>query len=182
MKIGYTRISTSPQNNDMQRDALLAAGCEKIFSDVMSGATAHRPQLEKMFEQLRKDDIVIVYELSRFGRSLKDLIHLVDRIHEIGAEFKCIKQPEMDTTTLHGKMIFYINAVYAEMERELIRSRTVDGLNAARARGRTGGRPKANDESIKTAIKLYQSKLHTIPEITKLTGISKSTLYNYLKK
>ena len=176
MKIGYTRISTSPQNNDMQRDALLAAGCEKIFSDVMSGATSHRPQLEKMFEQLREGDIIIVYELSRFGRSLKDLINLVDRLHQAGAEFKCIKQPEMDTTTLHGKMIFYINAIYAEMERELIRARTVDGLNAARARGRTGGRPKADEKAIASAIKMYHSKLHSVSEITTLTGVSKSTL------
>lgn len=180
MKIGYDRKSTSHQKDDIQVDALQKAGCEKIFPDVISGATAKRPQLEKMFEQLRPGDIVIVYDLFRFGRSVKDLIDLIDRVHNCGAEFKCIKQPLIDTTTIQGKMLFYLNAIYAEMERYFIRYRTKDGLESARARGHYGGRPKADEKAVKKALKLYHANVYSISEISKLTGIGKSTLYKYL--
>lgn len=180
MNIGYIRTSTPPQHNDMQIDALYKAGCEKVFTDVITGAKAKRPQLEKMYEQLRPGDVVIVYDLSRFGRSLKDLISLVDRVYDCGAELKCIKQPQIDTTTLQGKMLFYLNGIYAEMERDFIRARTVDGLAAARARGRFGGRPKVDEQTITKALELYHSQVYSISEISKLTHIGKSTLYKYL--
>lgn len=181
MNIGYARVSGSHQNLDMQLDALTSADCIQIFQEKMSGKRKDRPELEKMLEMLRPGDRVIVYKLDRIGRSLKHLIDLVDHFHEIGVEFVSL-QENIDTSTPTGRLFFHMMAALAEFEREMIVERTQTGLAAARARGKNGGRPKVDEKQIQKALKLYDSKTHSVSEITKLTGISHQTLYRYLKK
>ena len=141
MLIGYARVSTNDQNLDLQRDALEAAGCERLFTDTASGAKAERPGLKEALKECRKGDILVVWKLDRLGRSLP---HLVETVRDLMARevgFKSL-QESIDTTTSAGKLIFHIFASLAEFERDLIRERTNAGLSAARARGRKGGRPK----------------------------------------
>src|SRR3954451_12060266 len=144
MKIGYARISTDDQNLDLQRDALKAAGCEKIIEDKASGAKAKRDGLERVREQLRPGDVLVVWRLDRLGRTLKHLIELMGDLERQGIGFQSTTEA-IDTTTPGGKLVFHIFAALAEFERNLIRERTQAGLEAARARGRKGGRPKALD-------------------------------------
>lgn len=181
MIFGYIRVSTSGQNTHRQQDALLKAGAEKIFIDKVSGAKSDRPQLNEMFKYLRPKDIVIVTELSRFGRSTKDLFSLVEKLEQMGVEFKSLKET-IDTTTPYGKFFFTINCAYAQLQRDIIVQNTQEGLKSARARGRKGGRPCVDKNKLNTAIKMYNSKEYTIREITKLTGISQGTLYKYVKQ
>lgn len=179
MKIGYARISTAEQNADLQRDALTAAGCEKIFVDIISGAKSERPQLQKLKEILRPGDKVMVWRLDRMGRSLGDLISLVNYFHEQGVEFTSL-QEKIDTSSAGGMLVFQIFGAMAEFERNLIRERTNAGLSAARARGRVGGRPVKLSASKKDiAKKLYNDKV-SIAEICETLKVSKSTLYRYL--
>ena len=182
MKIGYIRISTTGQNMDRQRDQLTAEGCERFFEDTMSGARSDRPNLKNMLLTLREGDVVIVTELSRLGRSLKDLLELVEEIHHQGADIKSLKEPWLDSTTPQGKLMFAIVGGMAEFERELIRQRTQEGIAAARARGRSGGRPPVPEEQIKLALKMYDSGTVTVAEIKKATGVSKATLYEYINR
>lgn len=179
--MGYIRVSTTTQNIERQLDALQATGCEKIFIDKWSGKNKDRPELQKMMEQLRKEDIVVVLELSRFGRSVSDLITLVNEIRAIGAEFVSLKENWIDTSTPQGRYFFHTAAAFAELQRELIVQATAEGLQAARARGRVGGRPKKDQKAIDKAVKLYKARTHSIKEIAEITGVSKSTLYKALK-
>ena len=184
MKIGYARVSTKEQSFDLQIDSLTAAGCEKIFKEKASGTKSLRPILEQLIDQLRPDDILIVYKLDRLGRSLKNLIHILSQLETKQVSFISLHD-NIDTTTTAGKLIFHLFASIAEFERELIRERTKSGLEAARSRGRVGGRPKGlSQEAIKTAIAseaLYNSKKYSVSQICKKMGISKPTLYNYLR-
>jgi len=182
MKIGYARISTYDQNLSLQMDALKKADCEKIFHDRISGAKTKRPGLNEALAYLRDGDVLVVWRLDRLGRSLKHLIELVNFLEEQGIGFQSL-QESIDTTTSGGKLIFHIFGALAEFERNLIQERTYAGLAAARARGRTGGRPKALDAK-KTALlyRLYDEKKHSIQEICDLVGVSKSTLYSYLRE
>ena len=184
MKLGYARVSTKDQKLDRQIDSLTAAGCEKIFSDKMSGAKFDRPELNMLKAQLRPGDIVVIDKLDRLGRSLKDLIEIVSEMERNGVGFISL-QDNIDTTTASGKLIFHIFASLAEFERSLISERTRSGLTAARARGRVGGRPKGlTDEAKRTAMAaetLYRTKQHSVREICEQLGISKPTLYSYLK-
>ena len=181
MLVGYARVSTIDQNLDMQIDELKKAGCEKIFSDVASGAKVERIELQKAFEQIRKDDILVVWKLDRLGRSLKHLIQAVSELNERGIGFKSLKE-SIDTTTNGGRLIFHIFGALAEFERGIIQERTKAGLNAARARGRLGGRPrKMNKEKIELAQTLYDSRTMTIQKICKQLRISKGTFYRYIK-
>lgn len=180
MIFGYIRVSTVSQNIDRQKDALEKAGAERLFIDKVTGTKADRPQLNEMFKQLRKGDIVIVTELSRFGRSLKDLLKLVEELDNMGVEFKSLKET-IDTTTPYGKFFFAVNCAYAQLQRDIIVQNTEEGLKAARARGRKGGRPPADEKNIQTALKMYNSKEYSIKEITNITGISQGTLYKYIK-
>lgn len=181
MLVGYARVSTIDQNLDMQIDELKKAGCEKIFSDVASGAKVERIELQKAFEQIRKDDILVVWKLDRLGRSLKHLIQAVSELNERGIGFKSLKE-SIDTTTNGGRLIFHIFGALAEFERGIIQERTRAGLKAARARGRLGGRPrKMNKEKIETAQALYDARTMTISNICKQLGISKGTFYRYLQ-
>lgn len=181
MIIGYARVSTQDQNLDRQKDQLTAAGCERIYEEKISGKTKDRPELQRLFEALRAGDVVITAELTRLGRSVRDLFDIVDSIHRYGAEVKSLKEPWLDTTTPHGRLLFTFFAGISQFERELIRERTEEGLAAARARGRKGGHPKLEAEKVQLALKMYDANC-SIAEVLSATGISKSTLYNYIKQ
>lgn len=177
MTIGYARVSTSGQNLDGQCDSLRQAGCERIYSEKISGAKAQRPELERMLDALREGDTLVITELTRLGRSVKELFAIIERVHEADASIKSLRETWLDTTTPQGNLLLTIFAGLSQFERDLIKQRTKDGLEAARARGRKGGRPKAASGKIETALKMYDSKLHSISEITAATGISRATLY-----
>jgi DNA invertase Pin-like site-specific DNA recombinase len=180
MLIGYARVSTDDQNLDLQRDALVRAGCEKICTDQQSGASTDRLGLTGVLEMVRSGDTLVVWRLDRLGRSLKHLIHLVEKLEHQGIGLRSL-QENIDTTTNGGRLVFHLFGALAEFERNLIRERTQAGLSAARARGRQGGRPKLLDpKKLGLALRLYQERQHSIVEICQIMGISKSTLYNYL--
>lgn len=184
MKIGYARVSTKEQSLNLQEDALRKAGCEKIYSEQISGATSERPQLQEMIKHLRQGDIVIVWKLDRLGRSIRDLIKLVSSFQDNSVGFQSL-QDAIDTTTPTGKLTFHLFAALAEFERDIISTRTKAGLEAARARGRKGGRPKglskkAQDKA-RLAESLYKEKQRSIAEICEHLHISKPTLYRYLR-
>lgn len=181
MNIGYVRVSTQDQNLDRQLDLLRLAGCGRIYEEKESGATSDRPELRRMLDALREGDVVVVTELTRLSRSVRDLFSLVDQIHGTGAEIKSLKEPWLDTTTPQGRLLFTFFAGISEFERELIRQRTMEGLAAARARGRNGGHPVLDPKKVELALKMYDSKACTVAEITKATGVSKSALYSYAR-
>jgi DNA invertase Pin-like site-specific DNA recombinase len=181
MKIGYARVSKEEQSLNRQTDILKKEGCKKIFEEKVTGTIKERPELNKLLDHLREGDIVIISELTRLSRSVKDLFNLVEQIEIKGANIKSLKESWLDTTTPQGKLMFTIFAGISQFERDLISQRTKEGLASALARGRKGGRPKKDDKSIKLALKMYNSKTYSITEITKATGISKSTLYRYIK-
>jgi len=162
LKIGYARVSSDDQNLDLQFDALKKAGCKKVFDDRITGAKAARPGLDKLMEIAREGDVIVVWRLDRLGRSLKNLIELVNRLEKEGIGLSSI-QEKIDTKSSSGKLIFHIFGALAEFEGALIKDRTHAGLAAARERGRTGGRPKALDaKQQKLLFKLYNSKEHSI--------------------
>lgn len=180
MLIGYARISTDDQNLNLQMDALQLAGCEKIYSDRISGVKALRPGLSLALEVARTGDVLVVWRLDRLGRSLKDLIETMETLDKRGIGLSSL-QESITTTNNSGRLIFHLFGALAEFERNLIRERTTAGLVAARARGHRGGRPKALDPAKRQlAVKLYAEGQHTIVEICRLMGISKPTLYNYI--
>lgn len=184
MKIGYARVSTKEQSLNLQQDALEKEGCEKIYSEQISGAKSDRPKLTEMINQLRKGDVIVVWKLDRLGRSLRDLVSLVSKFQNLGVGFKSL-QNNIDTTTPTGKLTFHLFAALAEFERDIISTRTKAGLEAARARGRKGGRPKglskkAQDKA-RLAESLYKEKERSITEICDHLEISKPTLYRYLR-
>jgi DNA invertase Pin-like site-specific DNA recombinase len=180
--IGYARVSTGDQNIDLQSDALNRAGCEKIFMDKESGAVSARSGLELAMQMLREGDTLVVWRLDRLGRSLKHLIELIGKLEERKVGFRSL-QESIDTGTPGGRLVFHIFGALAEFERNLILERTKAGLAAARARGRNGGRPKVLDSKRrKLAIRLYEEREHPVQEICRIMGISKPTLYGYLKE
>jgi len=182
MKIGYARCSTADQNLDWQIDALHKEGCQKIYQEKVSGTKKERPELMRMLDALREGDTVVVCELTRLSRSTKDLFELVEKISSIGADIKSLKEAWLDTTTPQGKLLFTIFAGVSQFERDLTYQRTMDGLAAARARGRLGGRPKCDEKKIKQAIAMYNAKNIPINDITSATGISRATLYAYIHR
>ncbi len=181
MKIGYARISTYDQNLSLQMDGLEKAGCKKVFDDQVSGAKTKRPGLDEALAYLRDGDILVVWRLDRLGRSLPHLIEIINLLEDRGIGLHSL-QESIDTTTSGGRLIFHIFGALAEFERNLIRERTQAGLAAARARGRAGGRPKLLDEKKRALLyRLYDEKEHSIQEVCDLVGVSKSTLYAYLR-
>lgn len=184
MKIGYARVSTKEQSLSMQVDALKKAGCENIHEEIVSGAKTARPVLDEIVRNLREDDVLVIWKLDRLGRSLAHLIHLTNTLIEKKVGLLSLNDP-IDTSTAQGRMIFGIFATLAEFERELIRERTQAGLKSARARGRRGGRPKGMSQSAieKAAIAeaLYKNGNIPVKKIAAQLGISKTTLYQYLK-
>ncbi|MHB8574024.1 MAG: recombinase family protein [Dehalococcoidia bacterium] len=183
MQIGYARISTGEQTLDPQLDALKAAGCGKLFTDTASGAKTERPGLKQALEQLREGDTLVVWRLDRLGRSLRHLIDTLTALDQRGMGFKSLTE-SIDTTTPGGKLIFHIFDALAVFERDLIRERANAGLAAARARGRTGGRPKAtafrDAKQMELARTLFANKQNAIHDICKTLGVSRSTVYRYL--
>jgi DNA invertase Pin-like site-specific DNA recombinase len=178
--IGYARVSTDDQKAQLQVDALKDAGCVLVFTDTASGSLASRPQLDKMIEHLRPGDVVVVWRLDRLGRSLKNLIALVEDLAEKGVGFRSLSE-SIDTTTANGKLFFSIMGALAEFERDLIRERTNAGLAAARARGRVGGRPPTmTPEKVTVARQMYASREHTVEAIARTLGVSRKTIYRHL--
>lgn len=181
MKIGYARVSTEDQNLDLQTDALDKAGCELIYKEKISGSTKERPELQAMLSHLRKKDTLVVWKLDRLGRSLKDLLSIVNDLHDKGIHFQCL-QEGFDTCTPGGKLVFHIFGALAEFEKEVIRERTKAGLASARARGRQGGRPiKLTQEIIAKARALHKDFSISPKEIWETLGISRALLYKALK-
>src|SRR6478609_6297516 len=152
----------------LQRDALNAAGCDRIFTDTMSGSRSDRPGLEQALDYLREGDVLVVWRLDRLGRWLKYLSEVISRLNERGIGFRSLTE-QIDTTTSGGKLIFHVFGALAEFERDVIRERTQAGLAAARARGRLGGRPRKLDGASKVAMAqaLYDDKTHSIADICK---------------
>ncbi|TDE09211.1 recombinase family protein [Dyadobacter psychrotolerans] len=184
MKIGYARVSTQDQNLEMQLDALQNIGCEKIFQEKASGIKSDRPQLAAMQLILREGDVIYIYKLDRLGRSLKHLLEMTSDFEKRGIGMVSIND-SIDTTTAQGRLIFNIFASLAEFERDLIRERTKSGLEAARARGRKGGRSRGlSKEAEKKAMlaqTLYNERKLGVNEIAADLEISKMTLYKYLR-
>ncbi len=183
MLIGYARVSTQDQTLDLQTDALNRAGCEKIFTDTTSGAKAERPGLQAAMNHQRAGDTLVVWRLDRLGRTLKHLIATITELSGKGIGFKSL-QENMDTTTSGGKLILHIFGALAEFEREVIRERTNAGLQAARARGRLGGRPKLqtkDPKKIALAKQLYDDGSMPVGEICETLQIGRSTLYRYIR-
>ena len=180
MKLGYARCSTLDQNLDWQIDALTKEGCDRIFQEKFTGTRKDRPELLRMMDMLREGDTVIICELTRLSRSVKDLFDLVEQVEKAGANIKSLKEPWLDTTTPQGRLLFTIFSGVSQFERELIRERTMEGLASARARGRMGGRPGKDKKIVEQALTLYDSKAYSVDEISKTTGISRATLYKYI--
>ncbi len=184
MLIGYARVSKNEQNLDLQRDALLKAGCREknIFTDKITGTKADRKGLEQALTHLREGDTLVVWRLDRLGRSLKHLIETVTKLQSTNIAFQSITE-NINTSTATGQLVFHIFGALAEFERNLIRERTIAGLESARARGRAGGRPELTGASSKVAMakKLYADKTNAINEICKILNISRATLYRYLR-
>ena len=181
MKIGYARVSSDDQSLDLQRDALHAAGCERIYEEKESGGKVERPEFGRMQEALRRGDTVVVWRLDRLGRSLKHLIETVERFETLGVGFHSVTEA-IDTTTSGGKLVFHFFAALAEFERALIRERTRAGLQAARARGRQGGRPKVlSPERRGMAQALRDDPTQSVTAICQTLGISRTTFYRETK-
>ena len=178
---GYARVSTEQQNLDRQLDALQKYGCDTIYNEKMTGTKRDRPELEKMLDRMTEGDTVVIESLSRLGRSTKDLIELTEMFEQKGDHLVSMKE-SIDTSTSTGKLLFTLMSAIAQFERDVIADRTREGLKSARARGRTGGRPKADPTAIKKAIRLYNTKEYSIKEIEEMTGVKKSTLYRELKE
>lgn len=180
MKIGYARVSTADQHLRMQEDALKSAGCEEIYSDVISGVKSQRPGLDKALSYLREGDTLVVWKLDRLGRSIQHLIQTVNALLDKKIGFKSL-QENIDTATSGGKLIFHIFSALAEFERDLIQERTQAGLKAARVRGKMGGRPPLLDtRQINRMIEMYDEQKNTVAEICKIYNISRPSFYNYL--
>ena len=180
MVYGYARVSTADQNLDRQKDMLEKYGVDKIFCEKMSGTKKHRPELDKLLSILQENDVVVIESLSRLGRSVKNLADLLDTFNERKLRLISLKET-IDTTSSTGKLLFTILSSLAQFERDVLVERTREGLNAARARGRCGGRPKTDATALNKAIALYNTKQYSIKEIGELTGVSKSALYRAIK-
>lgn len=181
MKIGYARVSTFQQDLSLQKDALLAAGCEKIFEDQLSGTKEDRPGLAAALAFARPGDVLLVWRLDRLGRSLPHLVATVAKIEQAGIGFESVTE-KIETVTATGRLVFHLFSALAEFERNLTAERVQAGLSAARARGRTGGRPKVNQNTIDALRVLGKDPDKSPGEICKALGISRATFYKYLKE
>ena len=178
--VGYARISTAGQDAALQLDALAAAGCGRVFSDNASGALEERPELARALDHLRRGDTLVVWRLDRLGRSLRHLVDTVSTLADRGVGFRSL-QESVETTTTGGRLVFHVFAALAEFERDLIRERTQAGLQAARARGRRGGRPSVmTPEKVAVARKMYESGEHTVAAIAAVLAVSRASIYRHL--
>ena len=180
MRVGYARVSRDEQNLDLQIDALKLAGCEKIYTDKIGGTATDRAGLDDLLSYIRPDDVLVVWRLDRLGRTLKKLIIMIEELAKRDVAFMSLRE-SIDTTTPGGRLIFHVFGALAEFEREIISERTKAGLQAAKARGRCGGRPRLMDqEKVRLARTLHNDKSITVGEICRSLGISKGTLYRNL--
>jgi DNA invertase Pin-like site-specific DNA recombinase len=180
MLLGYARVSTDQQDHALQLDALCAAGCDKVFVETGSGTRTDRPELAKVLEQVRQNDVLVIWRLDRLARSLRHLIDIADDLNRRGVALKSITE-SIDTTTPSGRFMFNILGALSSMEREIIVERTRAGLIAAAARGRRGGRPAALDESkIRAAKAMLASGSMSAIEVAQQLGCAPSTLYRHV--
>lgn len=180
MRIGYARVSTAEQNLDRQIDNLTAAGCEKFYQEKMTGTKSTRPEYQKMLDALRPGDVLVVDSFSRLSRSTKDLLEVVERLQALGVQLISLKE-QLDTTTATGKLMLTMLSALSQFERDLIAERTADGLKAARARGRNGGRPKAGDDKTRAAaLAMYAANTMTNKQISEQCKISTATLSRWI--
>ncbi len=180
MLVGYARVSTQDQDPALQLDALKAAGCEKVFTEKASGAQRERPQLQAALDYMREGDTLVIWKLDRLARSLKQLIETVEGLATRGIGLRSLTEA-IDTTTSGGKLIFHIFGALAEFERGVIRERTRAGLDAARARGRTGGRPPAlSPDDLAAAKALLRDPDITVEQVARRLGVVPSTLYRHI--
>jgi DNA invertase Pin-like site-specific DNA recombinase len=180
VKVGYIRTSKKDQNPELQRRDLLAFGCEKIFEEQISSRKEDRPELKAAMDYCREGDEMVVWKLDRFGRSLRELIDLVNELRKRGVELVSLRE-SIDTTTPGGKLVFHVFWAVAEFERDLILERTTADLEAAKARGRRGGRKPAMDEGkIALASRLMRDRETPISEVCEAVGVSRATLYRYV--
>lgn len=180
MFIGYARVSTSDQSLDLQKDNLMAEGCEKIFTDIASGAKTDRHGLDEAINYCRKGDTLVVWKLDRMGKSMSHLIKTLKDLEESGIGFRSLTE-NIDTTTPGGRLVFHLFGALAEFERDLIRESVQSGLKSARARGRKGGRPPVSEETKSMAQALMADKSLSVKQICERLGIGRSTLYKYVK-
>jgi DNA invertase Pin-like site-specific DNA recombinase len=180
-KIGYARVSTRDQHPDAQLDALTAAGCERVFVDRgASGRLARRPEFDKALDYLRPGDQLVITKLDRAGRSLRHLIDLAGDLQGRDVDLIVLQQA-IDTSTPGGRLFFHLLAAFAEFEADLVSERTLDGLDAARARGRAGGRrPKLTPRQAALARQMYDSREHTVEAIAETFNVTRSTIYRRL--
>lgn len=179
-RIGYCRISTDEQSLDLQIDALRGAGCEKIFSDTASGARADRPGLKAALEYSRDGDTICVYRLDRLGRSLGHLLSITQELHDRGIGLHSLCE-SLDTASAGGRLIFQVFGAIAEFERALIRERVRAGLEAARRRGRKGGRPRAITEPKARALRAMKANGASLAEMVESVGVSRATVVRFLR-
>jgi DNA invertase Pin-like site-specific DNA recombinase len=177
LKIGYARVSTRDQNLDLQLKALKKAGCEKIFREKLSGVTRQRPEFQRMIDQIRPGDTIIVWKLDRLARSTRDLLNTMETINEAGGRFQSLSEPWANTTTHAGKMIMTVFAGIAEFERDLIRERTGAGRDAARQRGVRFGRPrKLNTDQAQVAVQLL-AEGKAVRDVARTFNVHEATIY-----
>jgi DNA invertase Pin-like site-specific DNA recombinase len=182
MIVGYARVSTQDQNPEYQVDALEKAGCEQIFQEKFSGTLRERPELSQCLRTLRVGDVLVVWKLDRLARSLKDLVEIVQGLQDRGIGFKSLTE-SIDTTSSGGRLVFHIFGALAEFEHDLIRERTIAGLQAARARGRKGGRkPAMSNTDIKKAAAMLLDPQITKKEVAAHFDVSRTTLNSSLAR
>lgn len=180
MKFGYARVSKTDQNLDIQIQKLKQAGCDEIFKEKISGAKDDRKELKNLLSKLRKGDVVCVVRLDRLGRRMIKLIELINDFRAKGVEFVSLEN-NIDTTTPMGMLLFNVCAAFSEMERELIRERVKAGLESAKEKGRTGGRPKALTEEKARMIKAFkQAGEMSVKQICESTNVSRSVYYRFI--
>ncbi|WP_105032396.1 recombinase family protein [Arthrobacter ruber] len=180
--LGYARVSTTDQDAALQVDALTAAGCYRVFVDTIPGSLDQRPELTKLLDQLRPGDTLVVWRLDRLGRSIRHLIDQLTALQDKGIGFKSL-QETIDTTSPGGRLVFHVFAALAEFQRDLIKERTNAGLAAARARGRTGGRPpRLTPQQATAARRMYEQQDMTVEQIGQVLGVSRTTIYRTLKR
>lgn len=182
MFIGYARVSTADQTLALQEDALHAAGCTRIFKDVISGSTTDRPGLTAALDHCRSGDVLVVWKLDRLGRSLAHLLTVVQQLQAAGVGLRSL-QENLDTTSAGGKLIFHIFGALAEFERGLIRERTAAGLAAARVRGRVGGRPRRlSPDQVALARRLLAQPDVGVAQVAEMLQVSRQTIYRALHR
>ncbi|MDD4689401.1 MAG: recombinase family protein [Eubacteriales bacterium] len=181
MIYGYARVSTADQKLDRQIDALKKYGIDTLYCEKMSGTKKNRPELDRLLSDVNEGDTIVIESLSRLGRSVKNLSELMETFN--GKQVRLVSLKEtIDTHSATGRLLYSIISSLSQFERDVLAERTKEGLNAARARGRLGGRPKKDIATVEKAVALYNTKQYSLSEIADLTGVSTSTLYRYIKK